>query len=135
MITNKDISYFNSAKNMAHLSNFKRIKIGCVIVYRNKIISTGVNSEKTHPKQKEYNVFRFKEDSVHKLHAETNALLHIRYLDINWSKVKVYVYREFKNGSIAPSRPCESCYNLIKDMNIKQIYYTTENGYACEIII
>ena len=33
------------------------------------------------------------------------------------------------------SRPCPSCLVAIKDMGIKHIYYTTDDGFAYEQII
>ena len=30
------------------------------------------------------------------------------------------------------SRPCQSCQKLIKDLGIRIVHYTTDNGYATE---
>ena len=65
-----------------------------------------------------------------KLHAEINCTNSIRHLDINFSKVKLYIYRIRKDQSFGLSRPCHSCMAAIKDLGIKDIYYTTNNGYA-----
>ena len=48
--------------------------------------------------------------------------------EIDFSKVKVVVYREFRNGKLANCRPCPACMAAIKEMGIEQIYYTTEDG-------
>jgi len=132
------IKYFKYAKNMAKMSEFNKFKVGCIVVYKNKIIGQGYNSDKTHPLQQLYNQLRFEDDGVspHKLHAEMHALIPIRNLDIDWNKVSVYIYRikkSNKNG-FGMARPCLSCMGLIKELGIKEINYTTEDGFANEII-
>ena len=52
--------------------------------------------------------------------------------DIDFSKVKLYVYREHKNGVKALARPCPACQKMIKDMGIKEVWFTTENGFGYE---
>ena len=42
-------TFFKKAKDMAEISTFYRQHLGCVVVYKNKIISAGLNSNKTHP--------------------------------------------------------------------------------------
>lgn len=85
--------------------------------------------------QKKYNSERFDSDATpHMIHAEVSALSHIINNDINWNNVEVYTYRELKNGSIALAKPCKSCMSLIKDLGIRKIHYTTNDGYATEIL-
>ena len=60
------------------------------------------------------------------------CLSKIRYLDIDFSKVKLYVYREHKNGVKALARPCPACQQMIKDMGIQEVWFTTENGFGYE---
>ena len=67
------------------------------------------------------------------LHAEMMCLLGLKDMDIDYSKVKLYVYREDNDGNLANCRPCPACMELIDRLGIKKIYYTTENGYATEI--
>lgn len=128
-------TYFKHARNMSLMSDFARSHTGCVVVCKGKIISTGFNSTKTHPIQKYYNKLRFDAETPHSLHSETHALCQImNNKDIDWNKVHIYLYREHKNGVKAMARPCKSCMQLIKDLNIKYIHYTTEDGYAFEEI-
>lgn len=68
----------------------------------------------------------------HKLHAEINCLNQIKHLDINFSKVKLYIYRIRKDQPYGMARPCPSCMAAIKDLGIKNIYYTTNDGYSYE---
>ena len=55
----------------------------------------------------------------------------IRYLDINFAEVEIYVYRETKSGKRAMARPCAACTKALKDLGIKKICYTTDDGF-CE---
>lgn len=134
-MTRKQKSFFDAAKAVSESSEFPKVHIGCVITEGNhRIISSGCNSTKTHPLQKQLNRERFEVDSVHSLHAEVSALLPLMKEDIDFSKVEVYTHRNYANGKIAMARPCPSCMKLIKDLGIKKIHYTTADGYACEYV-
>lgn len=134
-MTNKDKIFFNMAKEISKLSSYARYHIGCIITYKNRVISSGVNSNKTNPLQKRYNKYRFPVDTSHKMHAETAALLPLlKQKDIDFAHLKVYLYREHADGSIAISRPCPSCMAMLKDNNIHNIFYTTDDGYCFEEI-
>lgn len=131
----RDWAFFNAAKEIANLSDFRRIHIGCVVVSKNRIISSGCNTTKTNPLQKKYNAVRFTEDGNHGCHAETSALLPLlKEGSFDGAHSKIYLYREHADGSLALSRPCASCMKMLQDAGIRHIYYTTENGYAEEIL-
>ena len=129
-------TFLNIAKELSNLSDFTKHKIGCVVVYKGTIISSAFNSNKTHTMQYRYNKYRDLEGDtiISKSHAEVAALSKIRYLDIDWSRVIVYVYRAHKSGIRAMARPCQACYQAIKEKGLQTIVYTTENGYAVEKI-
>lgn len=134
-MTRKQKSFFDAAKAVSESSEFPKVHIGCVITEGNhRIISSGCNSTKTHPLQKQLNRERFEVDSVHSLHAEVSALLPLMKEDIDFSKVEIYTHRNYANGKIAMARPCPSCMKLIKDLGVKKIHYTTADGYACEYV-
>ena len=67
--------------------------------------------------------------------AEINCLNSIRYLDINFSKVKLYIYRKRKSAKYGMCRPCPSCMAAIKDLGIKHVYYTTDEGFVYERMV
>lgn len=109
--------------------------IGGVAIYKGTLIATAWNTDKTSPLQARYNVYRFHADTLDKAHCEVNLIQKIRWKfgdSIDWSKVHIYLYREYKDGRLAPSRPCPACMALIKDLKIRKIYYTTEDGYVEE---
>lgn len=133
MISNTDYKYFNKARQVATISDYRKIHVGCIAVYQGQIIGFGCNCNKTHPTQKYYNRFRKKSDNLlPKLHAEISCINQIKNLDINFSKIKMYVYRIRRDQPFGISRPCPSCMAAIKDLGIREIYYTTDNGYAYE---
>lgn len=135
MLTRNDYRYFKKAESAASLSDFHQIHFGCVAVYKCSIIGTGFNTNKTHPLQKYYNQFREEPGNnkfMPKLHAEINCLNQLKHLDVDFSKVKLYIYRSRNDRHFSLARPCPSCMAAIKDLGIKHIYYTTDDGFAYE---
>jgi deoxycytidylate deaminase len=128
--------FFDLARNASMFSDFPKCRIGAVIVYKNKVVSVGWNAEKTNPLQKEYNRLRgFDTESANNsLHAEMMCICKGRKADIDWGKASIFVYREYKNGGLAMSRPCPACFQAIKDIGIKNIYYTGNGSYIYERI-
>jgi len=113
--------------------------MGCIAVYKGRIIGRGYNSHKTHPMQMHYNKYRIKNNDneeimLPKVHAEIMCLNSIKNLDIDFKKVKIFVYRIRKSQPFGMARPCQACMQAIIELGIKQIYYTTDHGYAQEII-
>lgn len=137
MLMKRDLIFFNMAKEVSKLSTFPRHQIGCIITYKNRVISSGCNIQKTSPLQKRYNKIRFSCDSAkHYNHAETSALLPIlKDKNIDRSRLRVYLFREHADGSLALSKPCPSCMKMLKDAGIKQIYFTDEGSYCEEYIV
>lgn len=136
-ISSSQKSFFEIAKKISELSTFhrKNIKVGCIVVHGKRIISSGYNSDKSHPIQKRYNIYRFSDDTPHTLHAEISALIPIMHdSTLDFSKLKIFIYRQKANGSLGSSKPCQSCRNFMKDLGIKHVYYTTDEGFCHEEI-
>ena len=134
-LSRTDMRYFQKARQAAEISDYKRTHAGCVAVYQGNIIGIACNTNKTHPMQKYYNRYRYHPQTSYfypKLHAEINCISSIRHLDINFSKVKLYVYRTRCDQEYGIAHPCPSCMAAIRDLGIRHIYYTTNNGYAYE---
>lgn len=64
------------------------------------------------------------------IHAEIACILKCNKSDLVGASI--YVYREDRNHEIAMCRPCEACMHEIIESGIKDIYYTTRNGYCHE---
>ena len=138
----KDSHLFKLARESSLKADYtgcSKVKIGCIVVYKGTILAKGCNSDKTHTFQARYNKWRYSEDENNrylpaKIHAEADCLNKIKYLDIDFSKVHVYVYRELRDGTVAMARPCPACMAAIKKMGIQNIHYTTDCGFAAERI-
>ena len=131
MLSNTDYKYFQKAHQIATISDYKKTHVGCVAVYQGQVIGLGCNCNKTHPVQKKYNRYR-KDLMLPKLHAEISCLNQIKHLNINFSKVKLYIYRIRKDQPFGMARPCPSCMAAIRDLGVRNIFYTTNDGYAHE---
>ena len=127
-------AYFKAAEVMAYLSNH-RCKMGCVVVKGHRIISSGHNSaSKTHAFQARLDKKFFGCECAGYLHAETDALIPLIREGINLKGATVYVCRKMKDNTFGMARPCPRCMSIIKKCGIRQINYTTSDGYANEII-
>lgn len=130
--------FFDEAEKESHLSDYDGAHLGAVAVYKDKfIIARAHNTSKTNPTQFYYNKYRSitKKDIMSKparSHAETCLYRKIRYLDINFKDVTIYLYRGHKDGTLALSRSCSSCEKLLHDLGIVNICYTTDDGYVEE---
>lgn len=135
-----DERMFHAAHIEAEKSEYKRFHVGCVITYKHTIIGRGHNSNKSHPMQKEYNQYRNFNNTdgnyiFHAVHAEILAINSISYttgIEVDWSKVHVYVYRICRGKPLGygNAKPCPACMNAIKDLGIKKVYYTDDDGYS-----
>lgn len=132
-VTKNDYKYFDKARRAGSISDYQKTHIGCAAVYQGNIIAIGCNCNKTHPVQKFYNRYRKRSgDMLPKLHAEMSCINSIRNLGINFSRVKLYIYRIRKDRPAGLARPCPSCMAAVRDLGIRDIYYTTNDGYAYE---
>lgn len=135
--------FFSFARECALNSDFHkraRFHVGCVVVWKNSIIAKSNNRTTTHTIQWKYNIkyrpSRFNTSSNRYypsyVHAEIAALSKIKYLDIDFSKVDVYVYRELWDGTRACARPCIACESFMRDLGITHVCYTMENSFVEE---
>ena len=110
--------------------------IGGIAIYKGSIVATASNTNKTSPLQARYNVYRFSDSTtLPKAHCETQLVQKLRWKfgdNIDWSKIHIYLYREYKDGTMGPSRPCASCMAMLKSLGVKKIFYTTEEGFVEE---
>jgi len=134
----RDIRCFEHARHAAEMSSFGRVRIGCVVTQNGKVLSAGFNSRKTNPHQKSYNRFRsldLERGAIPAaLHAEIAALLPLRHSDVDWDKVEVFIYRIRKDRPHGLAAPCPACRQYMKDLGIKKIHYTGDDGYIYEEI-
>lgn len=129
--TSREMRYFRQARKESKKSTHGKAHIGAVIVIGNYVVSRGFNKIKTHPVQAKLD----RECNYYcpnaKLHAEVDALLNSGKHDL--SNAEVYIYREDKNGVMANCCPCVSCTQALKDAGVKEVFYTTREGFAYEV--
>jgi deoxycytidylate deaminase len=111
--------FFELAKKLSEKSTYWH-KLGAVVVTRKgRIAGVGFNKPtKTHPKSgNEYKT----------IHAEFDAIIGLARSEL--AGATVYVYRQYKDGSPALSKPCACCEAMLREVGIKNVYYTSSNGY------
>lgn len=132
------LHYLSLARNACYYSDFVKARLGAVLIYKGKVVSVGWNSTKTSPLQRQLNRYRGYDvdasEAHNTLHAEVSCLTKAKDLDIDWGRANLFIYRIKKDGSSGLAKPCKGCQALIKSMGIKNVYYSTENGWAYERI-
>lgn len=115
----------------------QREKLAAAIVCRNKIISVGMNSMKSHPMAAKYG----KNEHAVYLHSEVDCIKNaLREIDIDdFAKCDLYVVRVKKPKPFSKqyifglAKPCCGCERAIAAFGIKRVIYTTdEGGYKVE---
>jgi len=109
-------------------------RLAAALVYKNRIVSVGINQKRSHPFQAKYSK---NEDAIY-LHAETDtirtALRHLSEKQL--SKSTLYVCRiKHEDGSDTPliwglSKPCVGCQRAIATFDIKGVVYSEEGKGA-----
>lgn len=134
--------FFEAAKEYSKNSTYEgagNVSLGAVAVFRGTIIAKGCNQNKTHSLQQRYNKYRYNTSQKRycpcKIHAEIDIIAKIRHLDIDFSKVSIYIYRETRDGRTAMARPCAACQKALQDLEIKKVFYTTNKGFCEEHFI
>lgn len=106
-----------------------RAKICAVVVHKNRIISVGYNSKKTHPFQARF----AKNEHAIFIHAEIDAIRKASNVLNNneMKKATLIVVRVRKNGKWGNARPCigyngQGCQSAITCFGIKNVIYSTD---------
>ena len=120
----KSLLDFNSNKRCQHFS---------FILYKNRVISIGNNSKKTHPSnlKNRKTSLRTGEDFSDQKHicSEFSAINKLKNMtNIDTKKCVLVNLRYNRNGEIALSKPCMSCENLLKYFSFKRVIWTDNDG-------
>ena len=135
MLSKKQLILFKVASTVAGLSNHQKSRLGAIVYNKHKIISSGYNSSTEVDRvQAELDIARYNCYCPGKIHAETSALLPFIKRNIDIRGAELYVSRLKKDNSHGMARPCPSCMRLIRKCGIKRIHYTTDDGFATEVI-
>ena len=134
-LTRRQRSFFESAKAASLLSDYPKFHLGCVVVRKSRIISSGYNSITQYSSiQQKMDFKRFGGEHKGVCHAETSALLPLIRQRADLSSCVVYLYREHSDGTPVLSRPCSGCMSLLRAVGIRRVFFTVEGGYAVEDI-
>jgi tRNA(Arg) A34 adenosine deaminase TadA len=107
-------------------------KFAAAVVYRNRIISIGMNSMKSHPLQAKYS----KNEHAIFLHSEIAAIKNaLRELEVDdLTKCDIYITRVKKEKPFSKkfvwglAKPCPGCQRAIAEFGIKRVIYTCDGG-------
>jgi hypothetical protein len=91
-----------------------------IILHKNRVISVGTNSFKTHPKAKEIG-YHYEE-----MHSELEAYQRVPR-KFKSKKLVLLNCRFNRFGDLRMSRPCELCLPWCKEI-FNEIYYTNDEG-------
>lgn len=128
-INKKILKKFDIAKVAASHSEHNSVAMGAAIFKKNDLVSIGFNSYKTHSR---YNkIHSYENNQTFVLHAEMSAILKARR---DLRGCDIFVYREYKNGSLAMAKPCIACHAALLEVGIRYIYYTSPEGFIREKI-
>lgn len=124
---------YELAKQASSKSDFGKCHTGAVAIYNNKVLAFGWNSNKTSSLQARYNKERgFDGYSFRSsIHAEMMVVNKIKYLDIDFSQIRVFVWRGQEKPML--SKPCAACEKAIRDLGIRRVFYTGNSSYIEEI--
>jgi deoxycytidylate deaminase len=120
-----EVSYALINKHNADL----RCRHFSFILDRNRIISIGMNSTKTHPLNLKYNYVNKDNKSISDIvgtHAELNAV--IRLGEEDCSRLTLINTRINRNNVLDYSAPCSGCSDMIKQLNFKNVYFSNVQG-------
>ena len=90
-----------------------------------RILATGWNKLKSHPMQAKFSMDAGRPQRIF-LHAETDVIIKTinKYGPEILSECDLYVIRITKDGTLAGSRPCTSCCNLVKHFGINHVFHS-----------
>lgn len=102
-----------------------RQKIGAVLLYKNKVITTACNlDKKSHPIQAKF----AKRVGLHEkiyLHAEIACLVKCRH-EVD----TIVVARVNSQNKLRLAKPCKICQYAIKEAGVSNVYYSTNDGFV-----
>jgi dCMP deaminase len=116
-------AYMQTAQTFAELSHARRLKVGCIIVKDDRIISIGYNGMPAgwdnnceHELKWPNGEMRFLETKAEVLHAESNAIAKLARSVESGEGASLFVTHS----------PCVECAKLIYQSGIKRVYYRTQ---------
>lgn len=127
-----NLGILHTLAKVAAANPAQREKLAAAIVCRNKIISVGMNSMKSHPMAAKYG----KNEHAVYLHAEVSAIKNaLREIDVDdFAKCDIYITRVKKEAPFTKkyvwglAKPCAGCERAIAEFGLKRVIYTCDDG-------
>lgn len=118
--------FFARAFKAAQRSNY-RVRVGAVLRKKKVPLASGFNQRrKTHPLLR-----KFPYVANAGLHAEMHCCLGLPAKDLEGSTI--YVVRLYRNGRIAPSKPCQACQQFLETIGVSKIRYALNDQQFVEV--
>lgn len=115
--------FFAMAAGISNLSPMN-FQLGAVIVdKRGRIIASGHNSYKTHPK------FGTRKNEYRYLHAEGAALYDAEKRGISVENCEIYVFRKGYNVA----KPCSHCMDMLFAAGIRAVHFTNKPSISRKV--
>ena len=133
--TSRHEKYINTLAKLAiAVEPVAQARLAAAIVYKNQLISFGINQRKTDPFQAK---FSNNSEAIY-IHAENSAIKNaLRDLSIDkLSKTTLYICRVKKQDDkfvFGLAKPCLGCMKAIINFDIKKVYYTLDTGDFAEL--
>lgn len=103
------------------------------VIYKNRIITIGLNKPKTHPtnlRNRKISYITGEDYSQYKhTCSEFNSIIKLKKkTNIDTKKCTLINIRYDRNKKIAMAKPCMSCANLLKYFEFKKVIWSTNDG-------
>lgn len=106
----------------------KRCNHIAIVTKRNRIISVGTNSDKTHPMAKTLKLARQTETMCAELAAALKIGLSHKEGLPDFRGLTMTVVRVGNNGELRMSKPCQGCQRMLAQCGFKRVMYSNGQG-------
>ena len=110
-------------------TNHQRCKHFSFIYNKNKLVSIGINSPKTHPINLKYNYLNKQKDKISHIvgtHSEMSAVIKLGVDSCEEDLIMINT-RINRKKEIDYSRPCNGCMEMLKELKFSKIFYTSKD--------
>lgn len=123
-LTRRNERMFEFAKRMAIMSDYGKFSHGAILSRYGNVLNASHNKDKTCSFGSR---FRCRDKGRATLHAELGAILNMPRDSTEGSDI--YVVRVNRLGELRNSKPCPMCYQAMKFVGIKRVFYSTSEGH------
>lgn len=114
----------------------QRCKHFSFIFEKNKLVSIGINSPKTHPLNLKYNYLNKQKNKISHIvgtHSELSAVIKLGFSSCEG--LTIVNTRINRKNEIDNSHPCNGCMELLTELKFLKILYTTKDKKFNKIIL